>query len=615
MAALRENRSYGLSGRLSRGRNLSVFHVKLTDSAARAIDGFRNGEGWSKHPTISFRGSRGSITIPSSERGGQLRIFTFGLANVASDRLQGTFDCVQQPAGSSSSGELLCLGVVQKRLKVDATDDSYQKARQSVAQAEEESRSQGAIVIKGVERERAKKATTPASKAKPGSLSQTPLTFTRKTCAKSRQRTSASAAGSRSSQEVKERPLKERLIHLLVLRPYRRSELLLRLQKDGLTDRDGDGLDSVLKEVGDLSRGDAFVLKSGLFAEVQKDWPGYTAGELQLLKRILVRRLFEPQQNLLAVPQIRVSPLRETPGSSPVHPTPSELQAYTDPLVKRRPRISHLSKKTASERPGAARHLTRTNAAEKRSSLDPRRLFGSPEEPPPKSTRKRSSEQVGEAPGRFVGVWRVCYLGLSVREGGRTHRRGREERRPGFGEHRPRGRCRPYGWERRPHPPEGGHISALSSPPVLSFSQIQTQIVPTAEAATCGGCSTRLDPPARSSIPEIYRTYSVISSRHQRQSYKQEFNQDYSEYRLLHARIDDVTQQFMQLNAQLQQLSRESCKYREVHDRIIQAYHKIQKSNPNYQQEKLRCEYLHNKLAHIKKLISAYDQQQLLLDH
>lgn len=44
--------------------------------------------------------------------------------------------------------------MVQKRLKVDATDDSYQKARQSVAQAEEESRSQGAIVIKGVERER-----------------------------------------------------------------------------------------------------------------------------------------------------------------------------------------------------------------------------------------------------------------------------------------------------------------------------------------------------------------------------------------------------------------------------------------------------------------------------
>lgn len=44
MATLVENRSYGLSGKLSRGGNVSVFHVKLTDSAARAIDLFRNGK-------------------------------------------------------------------------------------------------------------------------------------------------------------------------------------------------------------------------------------------------------------------------------------------------------------------------------------------------------------------------------------------------------------------------------------------------------------------------------------------------------------------------------------------------------------------------------------------
>lgn len=54
----------------------------------------------------------------------------------------------------SSAEELSCLGVMQKRLKVDATDDSYHKARQSMAQAEEETRSQRAIVIKGVGRDR-----------------------------------------------------------------------------------------------------------------------------------------------------------------------------------------------------------------------------------------------------------------------------------------------------------------------------------------------------------------------------------------------------------------------------------------------------------------------------
>lgn len=39
-----------------------------------------------------------SITIPCSEGGDQLRIFTFGLTSASSDSLQGAFDCVQQLA-------------------------------------------------------------------------------------------------------------------------------------------------------------------------------------------------------------------------------------------------------------------------------------------------------------------------------------------------------------------------------------------------------------------------------------------------------------------------------------------------------------------------------------
>ena len=45
MSALKENQSYGLSsGKLSRGGNVSVIHVKLTDSAARAISTYQNGK-------------------------------------------------------------------------------------------------------------------------------------------------------------------------------------------------------------------------------------------------------------------------------------------------------------------------------------------------------------------------------------------------------------------------------------------------------------------------------------------------------------------------------------------------------------------------------------------
>lgn len=46
----------------------------------------------------------------------------------------------------------------------------------------------------------------------------------------------------------------------------------------------------VCSQVGQLnSRDNTFVLKDGLYKELQKDWPGYTSGDQQLLKRILVR--------------------------------------------------------------------------------------------------------------------------------------------------------------------------------------------------------------------------------------------------------------------------------------------------------------------------------------
>lgn len=44
MAALKEDRCYGLScGRVSNGGRVSVLHVKLTDSALRALEGYRAG--------------------------------------------------------------------------------------------------------------------------------------------------------------------------------------------------------------------------------------------------------------------------------------------------------------------------------------------------------------------------------------------------------------------------------------------------------------------------------------------------------------------------------------------------------------------------------------------
>uniref|UniRef100_A0A8C4YKQ3 RNA polymerase II elongation factor ELL N-terminal domain-containing protein n=1 Tax=Gopherus evgoodei TaxID=1825980 RepID=A0A8C4YKQ3_9SAUR len=56
MAALQAERGYGLScGRLGRGTRVSVFHVKLTDSAVRAFEGYQG----SKVPRAGGGSSRG----------------------------------------------------------------------------------------------------------------------------------------------------------------------------------------------------------------------------------------------------------------------------------------------------------------------------------------------------------------------------------------------------------------------------------------------------------------------------------------------------------------------------------------------------------------------------
>lgn len=48
----------------------------------------------------------------------------------------------------------------------------------------------------------------------------------------------------------------------------------------------------------------------------------------------------------------------------------------------------------------------------------------------------------------------------------------------------------------------------------------------------------------------------------QRQSYKNDFNAEYNEYRDLHARIERITRRFTQLDSQLKQLSQGSEEYK-----------------------------------------------------
>lgn len=79
--------------------------------------------------------------------------------------------------------------------------------------------------------------------------------------------------------------------------------------------------------------------------------------------------------------------------------------------------------------------------------------------------------------------------------------------------------------------------------------------------AACFGHSGLCFGPLSPAGPSLPRKYATISSSEQRQSYKNDFNAEYSEYRDLHARIEQITRRFTQLDAQLRQLSQGSEEY------------------------------------------------------
>ncbi|XP_022061519.1 RNA polymerase II elongation factor ELL [Acanthochromis polyacanthus] len=640
MAALKEEQCYGLScGRVSNGSNVSVFHVKLTDSALRAFEGYQSSKVLSSRPLIRFNGNQGKISIPRSENSSELQAFTFYLSNVGRDNPQGSFDCIQQYITSEGSIQLDCLGGIQDKITVCATDDSYQKARESMAQVEEETRSRSAIVIKPGGRYVGKKVQI--RKPAPGLSDIAPLRRT--------SRPVIISSSTLKKSTTQHRPLRERLIHLLALKPYKKPELILRLQKDGLSPLDKDSLDSHLQQVANLNgRENTFTLKDFLYKEIQKDWPGYTEGDQQLLKRILFRK---QAQNSAAPPP--ESPPKELASSSPSQKRPAA--DFIDPLVNKKPRISHLANKAATApvngklsssngrgeaggaQSGAAVSVSdggMTSSSQQLPVLDIPRPFEALSDVSNDSSHNGRdcdsqetavSERLSQPPSLFsvsTAVSASSASSVSTSSPGHTVLEGPREKSPSSSlnnkskkkskkhkdkeksKGREKVREKEQEKERKSREPVYGDCE-------LSPGNLKSNSVPHKSTDLNGMCNS---PSISSTSPEVVdylSKYTVISTQEQRQRYKNDFNAEYSEYRGLHARIEGITRQFTVLDNELKQLQQGTDKYKTIHNQILQEYHKIKKTNPYYSQEKNRCEYLHNKLAHIKKLIAAYDQQQL----
>ncbi|NXD86714.1 ELL2 factor, partial [Halcyon senegalensis] len=94
----------------------------------------------------------------------------------------------------------------------------------------------------------------------------------------------------RTHNAVYQRPYRDRVIHLLALKNYKKPELLARLQRDGVSQKDKDSLGIILQQVANLNPKDnSYILKDSMFKDIQKDWPGYSEIDKQSLELILSR--------------------------------------------------------------------------------------------------------------------------------------------------------------------------------------------------------------------------------------------------------------------------------------------------------------------------------------
>ncbi|XP_051270649.1 RNA polymerase II elongation factor ELL2 isoform X2 [Dicentrarchus labrax] len=670
MAALSEDGRYGLNCGQQSADRVTVLHVKLTETALRAIESHQKCLNVpSLRPTIQFKGLQGRIKIPKTDSSSDtFHNFDFYLSNVGKDNPQGSFDCIHQYVSSSGASHLALLATVQDKVTVCATNDSYQVTRERMTQAAEDTRERGTKVIKPGGQYRGKQVHI----RKPA-LSNTEVVPERK------RSTPINPANTirkcLSNNPVSQRPFRDRIVHLLALRSYKKLEVLARLQRDGINQKDRNSLGTTLQQVANLNPKDnTYSLKDFIYRDVQRDWPGYSEDEKSQVDRILARKLGLPTETLSS-------------SSSPKDSVPTSPQRqpdfdFIDPLAPKKARISHLSNRgpaASSSSSSSDRREDEGSHSTKRSSLPSNITSGPPthlpisSHPPAPSHQQPSPASNSNSPSTPEGCGTQD---LPMDQSSSC----RDPSPSPFSSDRalqdryrhpapvPRPATSPSPPPPPPPPPPCTSLTVTStvitspplssstkkkkkskkhkekdrerekgkqterssrSPPIVAEQAEETRRAKKRRSAEEESRevidknpqkdqdSSDKEKPVQSTefsstveMPDYVVKYMPLMSIDQRQSYKDDFNAEYDEYRLLHARVENITRRFTQLDAQCRKLAPGTKEYQKVQEEVLKEYKKMKQRSPNYHEEKQRCEYLHNKLAHIKRLIADFDQRR-----
>ncbi|KAG5841025.1 hypothetical protein ANANG_G00195220 [Anguilla anguilla] len=110
-------------------------------------------------------------------------------------------------------------------------------------------------------------------------------------------------------------------------------------------------------------------------------------------------------------------------------------------------------------------------------------------------------------------------------------------------------------------------------------------------------------------MPDYVAKYPTIRTDEERDQYKAVFNDQYAEYKELHAEVQAMVKKFDEMDGLMRSLPTHPTSQMEQ-DRInflMQEYQR-KKMDPTFVEKRERCEYLKNKLSHIKQKIQEYNK-------
>ncbi|XP_074876081.1 RNA polymerase II elongation factor ELL2 [Buteo buteo] len=630
MAELQNEERYRVSCR-KEGQNVTVMHVKLTETALRALERYQGcKDRVSSQPSIQFKGSQGLIKIPRVDLPNEQHTFNFYLSDVGKDNPQGSFDCIQQTDSSSEASQLSCLGPIQNKITVCATSESYLMTKERMTQAEEESRNRSAKFIKpGGPFVGRKVQVKRGPQNIPDTVPETKKP-TRVTSANTVRKT-------RAHNAISQRPYKDRVIHLLALKNYKKPELLARLQRDGVNQKDRNSLATVLRQVAILNPKDnSYGLKDSVFKDIQKDWPGYNETDKQSLELILAKKL-QSSQNATSPSRLE-SAVIFSKGAPSTSQKWGLNTNFSNPLMTKKQRISHLNSRI---QPSCSSHLLasrQSTTAAPPLPQPPRRPAAATPAPlpmpptflptsnPPQTASSHSSstpegqrtqdpsvDSFGQKSSSICGHQQRKYTFQtpSVMPAPAAVQVGPPK--PTDKKHQSSEKVKEHNKEDKSKMQDATSASKEKDCQKEGTAKTKTLFHLDSGQGVTETCTASTEGPSSASEqPDYFVKYITVVSYEQRQSYKNDFNAEYDEYRNLHARIESINQRFMQFDAQRKLLSPGSKEYKVLHEEILEEYQKVNQIcwSPTYYQDKSRCEYLHRKLSHIKRLIGEFDQQQ-----